>query len=272
MTAPLLTVSTSADALEPIRATLRAMAARPNQPPVGGISPSLGIDGMPGWLPARDIVSGQALESLLGAAHERWQAAPHVAAALAFKSYSFWLALPAVLGFAVARRVPLVRPDAVMVRWSTQRPFLVVGLDSVEVAVLPSDPLATAGQRAAGVRVVADSDALLRDLRESMMDEHLAPIVEQIWATRHIGRRTLWGSVASGVAHGFSRSADVIAGSAPGSTLEMASRVLTALGLGDLVDLVPAHDDGSGLSVRRRTCCLAFTLPHPKVCADCCIR
>jgi hypothetical protein len=274
MTAPALTVPTSAaplaaDPLGPIRATLLAMAARPDQPPLGGISPGLTIDGTPGWQPATAIVSGRALESLLEAAHQRWHAAAHAAAALAFKSYSFWLALPAVLGYAAARRVPLMRPDAVMVRWSVRRPFLAVGLTtSVEVAVLPSDPLAVAGQRAAGVRVVADSDALLQELRQSMMDEHLAPIVDQISARRHLGHRTLWGSVASGVAHGFSRSAGVVAG----STLETASHVLTALGLDDLVDLAPAQGDGAGLSVRRRTCCLAFTLPRPKVCTDCCIR
>jgi ferric iron reductase protein FhuF len=26
------------------------------------------------------------------------------------------------------------------------------------------------------------------------------------------------------------------------------------------------------LTVQRKTCCLAFTLPQPKVCAGCCLR
>jgi ferric iron reductase protein FhuF len=41
--------------------------------------------------------------------------------------------------------------------------------------------------------------------------------------------------------------------------------VLAALGVARLVDLSP---DGR---VRRRTCCLAFALPEPKVCDGCCI-
>lgn len=271
MSAPPLTLPTAADPLAPIRATLQAMAARPDEPPISGISPDLTIDGRAGWRPATEVVSGRALEALLDTAQRRWRASPHAAAALAFKSYSFWLALPAVLGFAAARRMPLMRPDGVMLRWSARQPFLVIGLTSVDVAVLPSDPLAGASparRRAAGIRVVPDEDALLAELRESAMDEHLAPIVEQIKARLHLGRRTLWGSLASGVAHGLSRSADVV----PGSTLETANRILTALGLDDLVDLTPADRGGAGLNVQRRTCCLAFTLPEPTICSGCCIR
>jgi ferric iron reductase protein FhuF len=167
--------------------------------------------------------------------------------------------------------VPLLRPDDVVARWSAHQPFVTVGLTGVEVAVLPSDPLALAGLGAglvAGVRVVSDEDELLRVFRESLMDDHLAPILEQIKARLHLGRRTLWGSLASGIAHGLSRSADIV----PGSTLETAVQILEAFDLDDLVELAPRADGKPGLEIQRRTCCLAFTLPQPTICVGCCIR
>lgn len=265
MTAPALALATASDALAPVRATLHAMAAYPGQPLITGISPDLGVDDRPGWVASTEIVTGRALDDLLLAAQERWHATPHAAAALAWKCYSYWLSLPAVLGFAVARRVPLLRPESVMAHWSRRQPFLTVGLTSVEVAVLPNDPLALAG-RSAGVRVVPDEEALLSEMRQSLMTDHLSLMLEEIKTRRHVGRRTLWGSLASGVAHGLSRAADVV----PGPTLETAQRVLSALGVDDLVEL-GTQPDGH-LAIHRRTCCLAFTLPQPKVCTGCCIR
>jgi hypothetical protein len=270
MTAPTV-VPGSTDPLSPIRATLRAMAARPDQRPLQGISPNLTLDDTGGWTRATDLISGEALDDFLDTAKQRWCATPHAAAALAWKCYSYWLALPAVLGYAAARRVALMRPDAVWWKWSPQQPFLTVGLTSVEVAVLPSDPLAL-GTRAtrpgAEVRVVPDEDALLAELRTSLVDEHLAPLLDNVRRGLHIGSRTFWGSFASGVAHGLSRAADVV----PGTTLDTAESVLGALGVRDLVDLGPRDGGRAGLSVQRRTCCLAFTLPEPKICSGCCIR
>ncbi|MBX6749746.1 MAG: hypothetical protein IRY85_08750 [Micromonosporaceae bacterium] len=274
----------AADALAPIRETLRHMAARPDIPPLTGIEPGLVVTDPAGWVRATELVSGEALDDLLDTAARRWHAAPHAAAALAFKCYSYWLALPAVLGYATVRRVPLLTPDAVLVRWSAERPFLRLGLASarrsttaggrgtsgpgVTVAVLPSDPVLLYGQ-GRGIRVVPNEAALLDELRAAIMDEHLAPILDHIRSRRHVGRRTLWGSLAAGVAHGLSRAADVI----PGSTLQAAQAVLASLDIADLVE-VTQRPDGPELTVNRRTCCLAFTLPEPqrKVCAGCCIR
>jgi hypothetical protein len=46
-------------------------------------------------------------------------------------------------------------------------------------------------------------------------------------------------------------------------------RMVAAL---DLDDLVEVSAEADGLAVRRKTCCLAFTLDQPKVCSGCCIR
>jgi len=267
----------AADALGPIQATLAHMAARPNIPPLRGLEPGLVVTEPAGWVRATDLVSGAALDDLLEAAARRWRASPHAAAALAFKHYAYWLALPAVLGYAAVRRVPLMSPDAVLLRWSAtdDRPFLRVGLAPTRgrrtrawVAVLPTDDLLPYGP-GRGIRVVPHETALLDEMRTALMDEHLTPVLGHIRRRTHLGRRTLWGSLASGVAHGLSRAADVI----PGPTMHVAQTVLASLGIADLVEIA-AQPDSSELAVQRRTCCLAFTLPEPnqKICSGCCIR
>ncbi|HEY7223375.1 MAG TPA: hypothetical protein VH561_07185 [Micromonosporaceae bacterium] len=273
----------AAEALTPIRETLSHMGSRPDLPPLTGIAPGLIVADQRGWTRATDVVSGAAIDDLLDAAAQRWHAAPHAAAALAFKHYAYWLALPAVLGYATVARVPLMRPDAVLLRWSAEKPFIQVGLapglaqarrgpdaatgrGGITVAVLPADPLLLHGV-GRGIRVVPHDDALLDELRTALMEEHLTPVLAHIRSRVHLGRRTLWGSLASGVAHGLSRAADVI----PGPTIAAAEAVLTTLGVRDLVSV--GERTGGGLAVQRHTCCLAFTLPEPhrKVCSGCCI-
>jgi ferric iron reductase protein FhuF len=260
----------AADPLAPVRETLLAMGRLPGEPQLTGLFPELTVDDRAGWVPASALTSGgAALDDLLATARVRWNSSAHTAAALAWKAYTYWLALPAVVGFAGSRRMPLLRPENVLVRFSNHQPFLVVGLTGVEVAVLPTDPLALesrATRRATRIRVVPDETALLTEFRRSIVDEHLAPLLEQIRNRFHLGQHTLWGSLASGIAYGLSRSADVT----PGSTLATANLMLDAVGLRDLVELA-GRPDGR-LDIQRRTCCLAFTLPEPKICSSCCIR
>ena len=260
----MLLTPTAADPLAQVRTTLRAMAALAGNPPLNGLAHGLTVDNPARWRQAADLITGDSLPDLLDTARRRWGAAPHAAAALAWKCYSYWLALPVVLGYAAARRVPLVRPEGVVLRWSQRAPFVVVGLTRVDVAVLDTDPLAL--MPPPGVRVVPDEAALLAEARAALMDDHLAPLLERIRDHVRLGRRTLWGSLASGIAHGLSRAADVV----PGPIAATANEVLTAFGLDDLVDMAPLTT-GPGLAVQRRTCCLAFTLPEPKICTGCCI-
>jgi len=80
-----------------------------------------------------------------------------------------------------------------------------------------------------------------------------------------VGRRTLAGSIASAVCYALQRASDVL----PGSAEMTAAALLDALGMADLVDFGP--DAAGRLQVRRRTCCLAFALDTPKICASCVI-
>jgi ferric iron reductase protein FhuF len=233
--------------LAPVLRALAALRARRGEAAGDGIAPGLLVADSRGWTPASELASGVRLDDFLAAAERRWNAPPHVAAALAWKCYSYWVALPAVLGWATARQFPLVSAGEVLVRYSDRQPFLQVGLDHPRVAELD------------------DEDALLTALRTSLVDEHLAPVLEGIRERVHLGRRTLWGSLASGVAHGLSRASELI----PGSTLDSATTLLDALGVHDLVEL--AELPSGELWIQRKTCCLAFLLPEPKICSGCCI-
>lgn len=244
------------------------MRARRGPAATHGLAPDLVVPDPLGWMPATALTNGDQLDALLDAAKQRWGAAPHAAAALAWKAYTYWLALPAVLGWASARRVPLLDPFRVLVRFTDHQPLLTLGLRRGTVAVLPSDPLlATAGSTPAwDLRVVADEAELLATLRHTLLDAHLTPIMDRIRERTHLGQRTLLGSLASGVAYGVVRASDTL----PGSTTETTATLLDALGVADLVSLTPAPT--GEVDVQRHTCCLAFTLPEPKVCSSCCIR
>jgi hypothetical protein len=246
--------------LEPVMNALAVMAERY---PVHGLARGLVVADERGWTPASALRDDAGLTEFLAAAQRRWPAAPHVAAALAWKCYSYWAAVPAVLGYATALRVPLVRADDVLVRFYDRAPFLRLSLRHAAVTMLPGDPYA-----AAAARVVADEAALLRELRESLLDGHLGPFAEGISRRARLGRRTLLGSLAAGVGHALSRSAQALPPARP--ALPTAEAILDALGVADLVELTPRPH--GRLFVQRRTCCLAFALPHPRTCVGCCIK
>ena len=57
------------------------------------------------WVRASTLTEPDGLAVLLKAAAKRWNAPPHAAATLAWKSYSYWASLPVILSWATARRV-----------------------------------------------------------------------------------------------------------------------------------------------------------------------
>jgi hypothetical protein len=250
------------DPLAPVVDTLAQVRAQRGDNPVHGVVAGVlaPADALTrGWLPATEMVSGAAVPGLVGRAAQRWHAAPHAAAALAFKSYAYWLTLPAVIGYACARRVPLVAPENVLIRTATGDPFVQLGLVRPVVAALAGDPVTVLAPHPGAV--LPDDAALLAHLRATLLDAHLLPVLEHLHALVRVGERTLLGSVASGIAYALVRSADAL----PGGVAATAAEILTALGLDDLVEI------GPDLRVQRHTCCLAFTLPQPKVCGGCCI-
>ncbi len=249
--------------LAPVQATLAA--AFGSNPP-GAITRGLVVADPTGWESAESVVDGSLVPELLASVRRRRHASPPAAGALAWKAYSYAVALPAVLGWAGSRRVPLVRPAHVLVRLGgRRRAVLTVGLrPSIPVAVLPGDPVA--GQGRADVEVAGDEDELLAALRGAVLDSHLSPLLGHLHEAVRLGARTLLGSLASGVSHAMLDAADVL----PGAYLEQLATLLATLGVADLVDVVPGGDGRP--EVRRRTCCLAFTLPTSRMCPGCCLR
>jgi ferric iron reductase protein FhuF len=246
-------------ALTPVLAAMAAMRSRYGDSVVAGIAPAIVVEPDPTWCSARDLLTAPAaLDELLDAAKQRWNAPDHVAASLAFKAYARWLALPVVLGYAAAKRLPDISPDNVVYRYDASTKHLVtIGLRDSRTTGLPSDSYAQ--------RAVADDDALRCMLRDATLDQHLDPLIDRIRSRVHVGRRTLLGSLASAAVLLLSRSADAL----PGSTLDTANLVLSTLDIADLVTLTA--QPGGRLDVQRRTCCLAFTLPEPTICGGCCI-
>src|SRR5689334_17723143 len=100
------------------------MGLRHGKESLQGLSTGLVPPHTPGWRAAGELLTAEGVREWLDAAARRWDAQPHAAAALAWKCYSYWLALPAVIGFTGSRRVPLMTPDHVLVRFSDRQPFL----------------------------------------------------------------------------------------------------------------------------------------------------
>ncbi|MGA8112228.1 MAG: IucA/IucC family C-terminal-domain containing protein, partial [Actinocatenispora sp.] len=253
-------IAAPARPLDPVRLALRRLRA---DRATFGVTDGLLTLGDPaaGWLPATSFVDGSLVPDLLRTPRLLWDAQPHAAAALAFKQYTYWLAMPAVLGWAVARRVPLMSAENVAVRLADRAPYVTVGMLRPRVAVLPDDPLA--GR--AGT-VVAESPATLLDvLRGTLLDRHVAPLVEATRRQVRVGAHTLYGQLAAAVTYVLAGAAPIL----PGSPVEAADQILDALGMAQLAKL---EDDGGVPTVRRGTCCLAFVAPglRGRVCADCC--
>ena len=248
-------VSYTSTALSPLTVTLSALDSRQ------GLADPLIVTDLEGWIPAADFVSGDALPELFAVAQRRWNAAPHAAAALAWKSYTYWLTLPVVLSWATTHRVPLVDPHHMVVRLDTGSPLLQIGFSKLQLAVPSGDPLVNTPE----ALVVGDDHLLLKLMRVSLLDHHLEPLAERIHDRVKVGRHNLRGSIASGIAYGVIRASKAL----PGSPEETITTVLDAMGLQDLIELLPGEE---GPGVQRKTCCLAFTLPEPKICSGCCLR
>jgi hypothetical protein len=215
----------------------------------------------PDWIPAGALLDGSALPRLLSVPITQWGAKPHAAAALAYKQYTYWLAMPVVLGWASARRVPLLSADNVAVQFLDDTPYFRLGMRRPAVAVLADDPVAGLP----GTVVVDTADALLALLADTLRDRHVAPLIEATRRHVRIGAHTLWGQLAASVGYALAAAEPVLDGTAAD-----AQALLSALRLTDLAELC---DTGDSLRVRRSTCCLAFVVPSlgNRLCPDCCI-
>lgn len=246
----------------PISAALDAVAHRYRAPL--GIVPGLVVPPaeQAEWLPATALTDGSALPTLLDLPMRAWDAKPHAAAALGWKQYTYWLALPTVLGFVVARRVPLFDATHTLLRPASSQPFLTVGMRRPAVGVLAGDPVADQGDAV----VVNGEEALLALMRSTLIDRHLAPFATATNRRVRVGRRVLLGQLAAAIAIIVAELASFLPEAKPPAPL--ADRLLRALGLNELATV--DEGDGSPCAIRA-TCCLAITVPGLGACANCCV-
>lgn len=214
-----------------------------------GVVPGLIADEAPGWTPAADLAREpyEGLRSLVDETAHRWGAPHHVAAALLWKEYGYWHTLPMVMGWVLARRIPLMSFRDTLVKSSPAG--VTIAARAVTVAVLPDDPLAGAP----GTVVVNHAAAVIR---EALLDAQ-RPLIEALAALTRAGTRGLWGSTAEAIAHTL-----IAHGHHDEAILLLDEIGPPVAGL-----VVP---EGAGL--RRRTCCLWLTLPSAEACPTCCIR
>jgi ferric iron reductase protein FhuF len=184
-----------------------------------------------------------------------------VAAALAFKAYSYDVLEPVVTAWATRRRVPDLSAPNCLVR-TTRRGYAVRPVVE-RLAVLADDPLAGAP----GVTVLADEPRLLAELRRTLIDGHLAVAVEAFRAVRGGGARPLWGSVAQSLCYPVT----VAGGLRP---FEDVAALLSVLepSVAALVEVAQVTERGRSRPVLlRRTCCYAYALPGGELCSSCCL-
>src|SRR5437764_8689085 len=82
--------------LPPLEPVVDALAVMAERYPVHGLVPGLVVADESGWTPASALLDDAGLTAFLDVARRRWPAAPHVAAALAWKCYAYWASVPAV--------------------------------------------------------------------------------------------------------------------------------------------------------------------------------
>ncbi|MEO3860709.1 (2Fe-2S)-binding protein [Acrocarpospora sp. B8E8] len=235
--------------LAELNATLEKAAAE--QDGILGVLPGLVAESSSGdgWIPAPELAREpyQALAGFVDETAERWNAPRHVAAAVFWKTYTYWHIFPIALGWSINRRVPLMRLEHTMVRPSDAG--VTIAATEITVAVEPGDPVA-------GTPGTVVSDDLGATIREALLDGQ-QPLIEAISKLTRIGRRNLWGSTAEAFAGPLLET----------GPYQRAEDLLRSIGR-PVDGLIEPHEDG----YRRRTCCLWVTLPDEEACSTCCVK
>lgn len=239
------------DPLDDLRALLERV--RKQREGVLGVEPGLILDAEPGWTSAAELAREpyDTLNTWIDATARRWDAPRHVGAALLWKVYAYWHAMPMALGWALNRRVPIMPFDRTVARESLAG--VTVAATSITVAVLPGDPFA--GRP--GTITVPDLGAAMR---EALLAGQ-GPLVDALSRLTRVGKRLLWGSTAEALVHPLYGFADVL----PGDPATDAAALIDSIGE-PVRGLVAFTPDG----YPRRTCCLWLTLPDAEACATCC--
>ncbi|MFD0658588.1 hypothetical protein [Thermocatellispora tengchongensis] len=206
------------------------------------------------WTPSRELAREpyELLGALIDATAERRDGGMprHTAGALLWRTYAYWHTLPMALGWALNRRVPIMRFGDTVFRLSDAG--VTVAAVAVTTAVLPGDP--HAGEP--GTAVVPDLGAVIR---EALLDGQ-GPLVSAIARLTGVDERALWGSTAEALAHPLATLAGVL----PGEPATTIPELLAAVGR-PVAGLLAF----TGATYRRVTCCLSRGGAEGDACASC---
>lgn len=216
---------------------------------IAGVTAGLRAPSNKAWRSASALDHQERVEELLlGPAH-RWAAPRHAAASLAWKSYSYWLALPVVVARVFSVPVPVPTPDRVLYRLASCKPFVqfafTASAETGDITVLPGE---NPGE----------------ELRFTLLEQHLDPLIGRLVQATRVTPRVLRGELSYGIARIHQCASALI----PRPTVSLMD-LLEELGLDTGVVVDPG--EGRHPVVARRTCCLALVVPGlgHRVCADC---
>ncbi|WP_051703793.1 IucA/IucC family C-terminal-domain containing protein [Glycomyces sp. NRRL B-16210] len=250
--------------LDALRAVADEVDRRVGPQPLAGLRHWLDGRPAPGSVdfPAAELAEGVGVEALMRTAAAQWGGSPHANAALAWKTYCYWTVAPAVLGYIADRRVPVMDAANTVFTVAEGAPVFSVRQVRPRFLALPHD--ACAGHP--DVEVAANEGELLDRLRAYVFEGHLGPVLDAFLARARVGRRTMLGSLASGLAYAVASIAQAV----PEPDEVIAKTLLNLFDVGHLVDF--ATDEEGRLVYRRRTCCLALTIEGGRTCSTCCVR
>jgi ferric iron reductase protein FhuF len=244
----------SGDPLAPYPSPLRGGGAPEGRWRGNGIPASLLAD------PSLPFLAG-----MLNLARQRWTTGLRAAALQAWKAYSAAVALPVATGWALNRQVPLITLSQTFVSLHEDKSWLRFAFDPLEVALLQDDPAAGHPQALS----VENETALLVAARASVIDQHFRPLIESLCEQTDLEQRPFWGSVAVALAKPLLRLAPGLAR----DPVEETARLLSGMGYGldQLVEIKSQPDSRRAptFELRRRTCCLAFSVPGRNRCGAC---
>ncbi len=198
--------TTDSDPSAPLAATLARVAALDPHT----FAADLG-DPAPGWFPATALCASDSAWLAEGLAHATrlYPAAERrVAGAFFVGHYAWYLAGAAICTYLAERRVPDLTLDNVALRYGTytwqagdqsgEAETINVRFVHGHFAALADDPAAAHSDA-----LVLPSTHALRDWLREALEQHMAPLIDAIYASTRLGKRAQWNLVADSCARLF---------------------------------------------------------------------
>jgi len=187
-------------------------------------------------------------------------------ATLFLQAYTYRIAAPALGSWVMHGRVPDVSADNVRLRFVAGRP---VGMRLVRPRFATSEDSAD-GER----RHVPD---LVAELERVLLDAHLLPLMERLRSRYRLGSLLAKGAVASQIGMALTcldaRSATPWRRVGTHAVAFFRSSTESIAGEGKAGDMIVTTDGRrTGVTWRRRTCCLAFHCDNREKCGGCPLR